>query len=174
MGIQLSSYDTWPLLYLYVGWLFWRWRHSYSVFHLQIPLWGMYAYTNSRPSSVSTHQREFKNLWLSKHAFVIHAYQRREKWGCVLPDLNQPTPISRGTILNAYQWCPLRTSSFFCRVCRAEIEYQYPHFDEDSQSLSVVEVRACRGWLAEGLQMIIDESMWTAVSMDIQDRKSVV
>ena len=47
---------------------------------------GMFAYTNSRPSSVSTHQRIFKALWLSKPAFVIHVYQRREKSGRVLPD----------------------------------------------------------------------------------------
>ena len=36
----------------------------------------------------------FQTLWLSKHVFVIHAPQHREKFGCVLPDLNQQSPVS--------------------------------------------------------------------------------
>ncbi|VCU38895.1 Bgt-20177 [Blumeria graminis f. sp. tritici] len=46
------------------------------------------------------------------------------------------TGRTRGIILKTYRWCPLRTSSSHRRVCRAKIESQSPHFNEDSQSLS--------------------------------------
>ena len=50
------------MLCLHIGWLFWCWRHSHSGFHSLIPVWGMFAWANSRPSSVSIHQREIEPL----------------------------------------------------------------------------------------------------------------
>ena len=58
---------------------------------------------NSRPSSVSTRQRKVSNLWLSKHAFVIHAHQHREKCDWALPDSNQRSAVSNGICVQAIQ-----------------------------------------------------------------------
>ncbi|VCU39680.1 Bgt-20261 [Blumeria graminis f. sp. tritici] len=66
----------------------------------------MLAYTNSRPSSISNHRREIKNLWLSRHAFVIHVNLHIEKCGRVSPNSNRRSLVSSGicVILSYVVW----------------------------------------------------------------------
>ena len=73
----------WSVLSFYFGLLFWCWRHSYSGYHLQIPLWGMFAYTNSRPLPVITHQGDVTTPLIIQ-ACLRHPYIQapREKWLC--------------------------------------------------------------------------------------------